>query len=392
MAEVEGLNLALRDYQAEAVRAALRHRFGTFVMGTGAGKTLTIAYIVHNLLKSGAVKRCLILVPDNGLVTQFRDELLDQYGVPYKLALFYDKFNTVDPDAQITVANRPLFLSRFDENRKFFVEGVDCLMVDEAHSIKRGNKVSKCIEKMRAPYRFGFTGTLAEAREDRLKNLGTLGPVRYEITSKELRDEGFLADVTVHMVRLRYGEHFAMHRYQEEIEFLQLYIPRNTFLTRLAFKLKNNTLVLVNFLKHGFELERLFNEQNMFLAESQRKRVYFIRGEVENDVRDEIKRLMEREDNVVCIAITKIFSTGINIKNLHHVVLAAGGKSSVTVVQSIGRGLRLHPNKRELNIWDISDERYTYSVRHAERRREIYAKERIRVEDHAIDVGGAKRT
>lgn len=70
---------------------------------------------------------------------------------------------------------------------------------------------------------------------------------------------------------------------------------------------------------------------------------------------------MEKSDNVICIAVTKIFSTGINIKNLHNVMFAAGGKSAVTVVQSIGRGLRLHPTKKMLNIWDLSDYGFKYS-------------------------------
>ena len=86
---------------------------------------------------------------------------------------------------------------------------------------------------------------------------------------------------------------------------------------------------------------------------------------------------MEKENDIICIAITKIFSTGINIKNLHNIVLAAGGKSSVTVVQSIGRGLRLHPDKKELNFWDVVDTNYKYAKKHAEKRQEIYATEKI---------------
>jgi superfamily II DNA or RNA helicase len=95
---------------------------------------------------------------------------------------------------------------------------------------------------------------------------------------------------------------------------------------------------------------------------------------------------MEKTSNVVCIAITKIFSTGINIKNLHNIVLAAGGKSSVTVVQSIGRGLRLHPDKKELNIWDIADKGYKYSLNHAIRRREIYEIEKIPMQSKTISI------
>ena len=64
----DDLNLKLRDYQKEAVSRALAQRFGTLVMGTGAGKTLTISSIIHNLFSMSQVKRVMILVPDNGLV------------------------------------------------------------------------------------------------------------------------------------------------------------------------------------------------------------------------------------------------------------------------------------------------------------------------------------
>lgn len=88
--------------------------------------------------------------------------------------------------------------------------------------------------------------------------------------------------------------------------------------------------MMVNYLDHGFELERILKEENERLGNP--KQVFFIRGEIDTDTREEVKRIMERDSNVLCIAITKIFSTGINIKNLHHIILAAGGKSSVTVV------------------------------------------------------------
>lgn len=383
---IDDLKLSPRDYQREAVRLALHHRFGTFVMGTGAGKTLTIASILNQLFHYEKIKKALILVPDNGLVTQFNDELKNQYGLNKKISLFYDKQNKIDDEADIIIANRPLFLSRFTENEKYFRSVVDCLIVDEAHSMKKNNKVSKCIEKMGAYYRFGFTGTLAEEKEDKMKNLGILGPVRYTKTSKELRDEGFLSDVVIYSLKLVYPEVFTFDGYREEIEFMQLNELRNDFLKKLTFGLPNNTLLLVNFLVHGFALEEMFKQYNETLPPEKRKQVYFIRGEVENDARDEIKRLMEKDDDVICIAITKIFSTGINIKNLHHVVLAAGGKSSVTVVQSIGRGLRLHPNKKKLCIWDIADSGYKYSMNHLAKRLSIYNTEKIMVDKKEIKL------
>ena len=75
------LKLKLRDYQEEAVTRALSQGFGTLVMGTGAGKTLTISSIIHNLFDKNKVKRVMILVPDNGLVVQFHHDLVEDYGL-----------------------------------------------------------------------------------------------------------------------------------------------------------------------------------------------------------------------------------------------------------------------------------------------------------------------
>lgn len=377
------LKLEPRDYQNDVVKLALKHRFGTFVMGTGAGKTLTIASIIDNLFRLKKIKRCLILVPDNGLVIQFYDELKEQYGLNLKISTFYGKSNEIDKDADLIIANRPLFLARFGANQDFFCNEIDCLVVDEAHSLKRGNKVSKMLEKVNAFYRFGFTGTLAENLEDKYRNLGLLGPVRYEKTSKELRDEGFLANVNVNQLVLHYS-FMQKLSYRDEVEFLLSLPHRNRFISKLCFKMNKNVLVLVNMLDHGFELEKILKEQNE--KEENKKQIFFIRGEVETDTREEVKKLMEKSDNVICIAVTKIFSTGINIKNLHNVMFAAGGKSAVTVVQSIGRGLRLHPTKKMLNIWDLSDYGFKYSQQHAASREKIYGVEKIQCKKHDINV------
>lgn len=346
--------------------------------GTGAGKTFTISSIIHNLFSQKNINRVLIIVPDNGLVTQFYDELVNVYKLNRKISKFYDKFNTINEESEIIIANRPLLLSRFAQYEKFWRTGFDCLIVDEAHSIKRDNKISKCIEKIVTKYRFGFTGTLAENTEDRIKNLGLLGPVRYEKTSKQLRDEGVLSNVTVRKANLIYPEPHDKMNYREEVEHLYNNEYRNKFLNDLCSKLDKNILLLVNRLEQGHNLLNYFNNN------IKNKKIYFIRGEVDTDTRDEIKKLMEQEDNILCIAITKIFSTGINIKNLHNIILASGGKSSVTVVQSIGRGLRLHPSKKELNIFDICDKGFKYSTEHANKRLTIYETEKIKVTETDI--------
>ena len=106
------------------------------------------------------------------------------------------------------------------------------------------------------------------------------------------------------------------------------------------------------------------------------KQIYFIRGDVEVKERKEIQELMEQQKDIIIIAISKIFSTGINIKNLHYIVFAGGGKAKIKIVQSIGRGLRLHSDKKELIIFDIADN-LRYGQRHIEQRLSLYDSEHI---------------
>ncbi len=85
---------------------------------------------------------------------------------------------------------------------------------------------------------------------------------------------------------------------------------------------------------------------------------------------------METNSNVICIAMSSIFSTGINIKNIHMIMFASGGKSFIRTIQSIGRGLRLHESKNKLIIIDLAD-KLKYGTRHSDKRKEIYKSEKI---------------
>jgi superfamily II DNA or RNA helicase len=86
---------------------------------------------------------------------------------------------------------------------------------------------------------------------------------------------------------------------------------------------------------------------------------------------------MEETHGIVCIAISKIFSTGISIKNLHNVVFAAIGKARIKIIQSIGRSLRLHQSKEIATIFDIADVNLTYGYKHFEERKRLYESEKI---------------
>ena len=204
-----------------------------------------------------------------------------------------------------------------------------------------------------------------------------------EKSSAELRSENFLTNVKVKVFNLEYASKppkisntNTTDRYFAELEFLSKNKFRNSIIEKICTNFKNNILIMINNLDHGKEL---FDQ----LSKIESKQVFYIKGEVEVQDREIIKDIMEKNDNVVCIAISAIFSTGINIKNIHAIVFAAGGKSFTRIVQSIGRGLRLNENKDNLLIVDILD-KLEYGIKHGQKRKEIYNKECIEYTDHIV--------
>jgi superfamily II DNA or RNA helicase len=134
---------------------------------------------------------------------------------------------------------------------------------------------------------------------------------------------------------------------------------------------------MVDRILHGENLLKKFTEA------MPEKRVYFIKGDVEVEDREVIKKIMNEENDIICIAMSKIFSTGISINNIHYIVFASIGKSKVKILQSIGRGLRLHPEKKSLVLLDIVDN-LKYGTLHYGKRKKFYERENINITEKEI--------
>ena len=128
-------------------------------------------------------------------------------------------------------------------------------------------------------------------------------------------------------------------------------------------------LILVDRLEYGSRLLQKFHKFN-------EKSSWFVSGEMPVEDRRKIMDIMERENNVVCTAMSSIFSTGINIKNIHYIIFTFGGKSFIRTIQSVGRGLRLHESKIKLALFDLYDN-MKYSMEHVEERKQFYTEEQI---------------
>jgi superfamily II DNA or RNA helicase len=368
------LNLKLRDYQQAIVDASLRIGRGVAVLATAGGKTLTIANLIENIFKSYKKFKCLVLVPDIGLVNQTHGDF-QEYGVSY-LHSKWSGQNKLNLNSNVIIANMGILQS--EKTDLSWIDSIDLLVVDEVHKIRRDNKINKVIKRIKTPHKFGFTGTMPEDDIDQWNIIGKIGPILYEKNSYQLRTEDYIASVGIQILKLEYINkpeavrgHSPTDKYRKELDFLMDSKFRNNIISKMANKFDNNSLIMVDYIKHG---ENLFNKLQ---TECPEKKCYFIRGDVNVEDREKVKKIIEKETNVIVIAISKIFSTGINIKNLHYIVFAGGGKAKVKIIQSIGRGLRLHKDKTRLIIVDIADQLH-YGYKHMLKRINLYKKEKIK--------------
>lgn len=374
------LAFELRYYQKEGVDKALHNGRGICQLATGAGKTLIIASLVASAYATFENFKCLILVPDPGLALQtFND--FKNYKVPFKTCLWTGT-NKLDLSANVIIANQRIVLSRAEENE--WIEYVDVLIADEVHTIKKDNKINKIISKIKTNHRFGFTGTLPTHAIDKWNVLGAFGDVVIIKSSADLRSEGFLTNVDAKILNISYkskvqkpttthnekGRKISTAKYKAELDFIYHNEYRNNILQQLCCNFNNNILLLINHLDHGETLMKT-------MQNCTNKQVFYVHGEMELQDREMVKQMMEKHNNIIVIAMSKIFSTGISINNIHMIVFAAGGKSFVRVVQSIGRGLRLHESKDKLAIIDVMDQ-LPYAGEHASQRQSIYNSEKIK--------------
>ena len=107
----------LREYQEDVIKKALKLGRGTCVLGTGAGKTFTTAALIENYFRDSKDKdtfKCIMLVPDLGLVSQTYDEFLN-CGTTFKLTKWTGKTKP-DLTANVIICNIGIVQSQFDSS------------------------------------------------------------------------------------------------------------------------------------------------------------------------------------------------------------------------------------------------------------------------------------
>lgn len=372
-----------RYYQVDAAYAGLKYRRCMLQLATGAGKTEIAFMMIAWLMTHRSIRKVMMVVPKIDLVLQPTAEFMKYNNgkLDIKIQQIYSGCKAVK-DANVYIGT---YQSLREECADFF-DQFDMVITDEVHLATSASQI-KIMNFCKFPYRIGLSGTIPTTKyADGLTLVSNFGPVMIDIKTKQLQSEGYLSNCKIHQVRLNYTsdkqkdafknakktltkEGRGKDMFQLENKFVNESEKRFYIISKLIANTTQNTLVLFKDKDYG---KKIFK----WLKENTTKMVYYIDGDIDKKVREEIRKRMEIRDDVILVASFGTTSTGVSIKKIFNIFFVSSYKSISTVLQSIGRGLRKSEeiNKTFVNIYDISDDLYSgcYEMGHARERIKIY--------------------
>ena len=367
---LDELALPYREYQSEAIQTAIEAGNGIVVVGTGGGKTLLAAGLIRNLrnLLGNSEAKVLITVPTLQLIEQTSQDFAE-YGLT-GISKWSGK-NELDRRANIIVAGTQYLVGKNTDLS--ILDDIEIFIGDECHIFTRGSEINKIFKFLKTPYKFGMTGSLPDNKTNLWNVIGKIGSVIYEKKTDSLKQGDYVSDFQICILEMDHGhktfgftKDSPTSKYQNELDYLMSNNKRNDIIAKLALKMNRNSIIMVNQIIHGDNLVKTFKDLG--------KDVKFIRGSTLVEDRELIRDSMETQTDLIVVAMSRIFSTGINIPNLHSIIFASAGKSKIRTIQSIGRAIRKHPTKEKALIFDVTDNTF-YGLKHKEDRKKLYKAE-----------------
>lgn len=422
---VNKIHLPFKPYahQLKGAYLSLKDTKGIIKSATGSGKSLII-FIVSCYMRYKN-KKTMIIVPSVSLTYQLASDFKEYYNS--KIDELENKIkNSKDEIEKVTLQSelksiiqdrKDIDIDKFleelhlissgsdkhtthqlkistyqslsiaqDRVDKEYFDDIDCLLIDETHKASSTSISNILKASNKAQYKIGYTGSLGEDLIDNLLIEGLLGEVKQIISMRELIDLNLAAEAVIKPIYLKYNpdtcKMIKKMKYQEEDKYLRTLLDRNKFIAKLAnsYPDKNVMVIYKNIDNADIMLEemvKLRDSEVLFKTKDYQKqnnlKIYYSKGDTKANNREDFRKFLEESTGNILLGTQSIISTGINIKNLHVLILASIGKKNTLIIQSIGRMVRLHKSKSEAIIWDIVDDA-TYIVQRSGREYPNYLK------------------
>lgn len=367
----------LRPYQIDAIEHCLNSQRATIISPTASGKSL----IIYQLIREIDLPRTLIIVPTKNLVQQMKSDFIDYGASEQDIQLIYaDQEKAVS--CPIVVSTWQSAIKMDDE----WLEQFDVVIGDEAHTCKSKSLIN-VLSRCNARYRFGFTGTLNDIVLEQMVIEGLFGPKCQFVTTKELIDDNWLSKPKIHAIICQYPEearkNFAAAKrakqmsYTDEIDLILANRKRNNLIINILKKQQGVNLVLFDRIeKHGDILYEMARQE---LSDVDN---FFVSGKISNDERERIRQAAIASKRCNIFASLKTFAMGVNIPGIQTIIDAHPKKAKITLLQSVGRGLRRTEDKNKLLYIDLVDDlswkkTHNTTLKHYLARVKIYNEEKF---------------
>ena len=392
----DGAGREPRYYQVNAVNAAIeaiakgQDRI-LLVMATGTGKTYTAFQIIWRLWKAGRKKRILFLADRNVLIDQtmvndFRPfgqamaklstssktiERADGSTIDLPLAL--DSKRRIDTAYEIYLGLYQAITGPEERQkifREFSKDFFDLIVIDECHrgSAAEDSAWREILEYFCAATQIGMTATPKETQY--VSNIDYFGDPVYTYSLKQGIQDGFLAPYKVIKVHLNVDvegyrpEKGKLDRHGNEVEdriYNQKDFDRTIVLedrTKLVAKkitefLKNSgdrmqkTIVFCVDEEHADRMRQALVNENADLCAKNHRYVMRITGS-DTEGQNELSNFIDPEvDHPVLVTTSRLLSTGVDAQTCRLIVLDRAVGSMTEFKQIIGRGTRVHEDKKK---------------------------------------------
>lgn len=367
---MEETGFTLRDHQMKAINAVIEHRKGIISHATSAGKTVTTLGISKAF---DGILPILVIVPSEHLAKQTEAQYAGS------------SLNYLRLHSGITGKKREQAFSQYDHiiitNKlllnclKFIEDKPFGLLIDEVHAYF-GENFSNALrlELNNAPLRIGMTGTMPKDKLKRENILCHIGNDEIDtLKANELIKKKQAAPLDIYMKTIENPEVDSLSNASREWDWdteLRYYTTNKYLAEAVADYIKSlppkNTLVLSHASTGKMIADHFDGEM--------------IVDDTPTEERERRIGRFESQDDAIVFGSWGTSATGISQNRIYRVILVCAGKNS-SVIQSLGRGIRLDGTAdKRLEAIDISCNT-KYAVRHRKERKKIYKEEQYPFHD-----------
>lgn len=369
----------LYDFQKEAIIDAFYTQVHLIQAATGSGKSVIIGLLAKLFIQMGL--KGLILVPNVLLVQQFSDDL-DSYNLNLNPTLIGGSHKYKGTLNSLTISTWQSMIRNTELCEQF-----DFLIIDETHTAKAHDVYEIALKCTNAKFKIGLTGTVPKVKHDFLKVTSVFGLPKTYISPRNLIDRGLGTQIKIKRIKLNYLDKPVFNDYAKALKFVIEHPKRNAMIVNLVKSLNGNTVILTSRNQQAFTLFRKLmpcettEKSYKDLVLQNTHKIYFINGSIEGQTREKIRKILETETNAILVSNYSIMSTGVNIRNLHNLILAGPLKSFITITQSLGRLIRTHESKTEVTVYDLYDNFGFFTKQAKDRLKDCYEPQNYEVLD-----------